>query len=1459
MPLRISIVIVLALVVLLVAGCVSDETTTSTTGAAPIVRLGFDGSLADAVSGRDSFLPRVAEFAPGRRGRALVAGRAPVRCPLPAGFDVERGTVDMWVRPDFDCRDNAYHILFDLPTGSKGRVYLIKSGKGGANGLFLCVVDERAVWLAANVFPGQGYEWKAGEWHRVGGSWDGARGLLVLAFDGEEVAVTRTAPWRLGGTARTFFLGGASGGGNLFRGRIDEFRLYREAAVQSVVAWARNTRDPKRTAWRVIDGDTDDLASWDGAGAPNWVEIDLPRPVRLAQVTVYPGALRYAAYPSTECSPRSYTVQGWVKGRWTPLAPPVSVPRYSGGSGVHRVTTDLRPTMLRRFRIYITDLYDGGCRVSSPNKAVVPPDERSVVIREIEWRTLEQVTAARRELVERRGNWGREIGAWRRRLEKDGRGVVSRALRYVYVGRLRTLEDELKRLSENDPEAPAAFGRRWEGVRAELAPWRECRVAPAETAVGPWPKGTVGRLELRVTPGETPHDFYPASMPLDLRVVEAALGHRVDPYRLRVVDLDAGGIETPSRFDRIAPARGALVWTMRDRSHTRFAVFFRPRSTQPPPAEATGTLGDCDRFYYDTVGRVGLPGNLWAATIVDWDGDGRRDIIAGRWTDYCHFWKNIGTRQDPAFSEREHWRVMDETDTPIVAKPRHPGLGFSIPMPVDFDGDGRLDLFMQTYYGEVPRFYRCLPDSNGVQEASRLPAGKRSRSRFPIVRSGVMPTGLEPGRVAFGDLDGDGRPDAVVVRRGAQSDRVQFQAGHGLSVEGRPVFGPAIPLDVEFVRNPAGSSRTVPALADIDADGDLDLFLCTPPRVLMFENTGVRRAWRFSRKPTIIQRNGKPFDTSEYYPWISWGDWDDDGDLDLVKCTGINVVLNQGDRRNCSLGKMIRPSSLQRRSIGRAGLRAPAVVDWDGDGRSDYITLGARGLDLRVSLRRGSFFKLPTSVAVDPNKLDWFGCPDPGEYYALYGNVKLVDWDADGDLDLFVTSEHSWRFGYIHVYENLGNGRFGPEIEWHPKPRHDYVAFVPGVHGQAALVTGEALVDFLSFRTSRHFDPNGGSIRFLFRPEWNRADKRVHTFFGTRQHPETAGVSALELKRFLTGAARHPPKKLPPPFALERTAEDRLRFRTWDTTLDTPPLGWGAGAWHEIEVRWGKAGRRILVDGKTLAADAAPVRPGKVGARFHIGSNPTFMVQRKREYPSRRAYHPTDFTQIVDGAIDDFEIRDTAGAALLTLAFDGNCDALQGAVGDRTTVGYRCTPGFADMNGDGRLDMIVMLNDGTRFNPGRLFLFANIGTKQNPTFDRGTPLELVGGIPFRCHVRTQVTPVDWDRDGRIDLILSTENCGQPINAAVDFFRNVGTRSRPVFDLRRPMNRLNAMLEAHHEVKLCAVDLTGNGVEDLVTSTDPGTRVIYRSFLEEAPVQVRIEAVVVRPGTSPLSSPSRSER
>jgi len=700
--------------------------------------------------------------------------------------------------------------------------------------------------------------------------------------------------------------------------------------------------------------------------------------------------------------------------------------------------------------------------------------------------------------------------------------------------------------------------------------------------------------------------------------------------------------------------------------------------------------------------------------------------------------------------------------------------------------------------------------------------------------------GLTSGKIAFGDLNGDGKPDAVVVKRQGDRAELLLHANDGLSADGRPVFAKPRAISAELPAEPFSHSRPVPALADIDADGDLDLFLYVAPYLWHYENTGTPKALRFAPRRKV-QRNGKPLTMNYYYPFVTWSDWDGDGDLDLVKCTGLSVYVNEGDARHLRLGKIARPKWRRQKSMGRTGLKAFDLVDWDGDGDLDHVQLSWRGTDLSVSEWQDGLFRRSTTVEVDACKRGWYGCPDPTEYYALYGNVKLVDWDHDRDLDLFITSEHSWRFGYIHYYENLGNYRFGPEVRLRPDAACDYVRFVPGKTDKAAEVDDKTFVDFLSYPCKGNFEPAEGSIRFWFKPNWNSDDGKPHYLFHTAQNPATYGVSSQDLKHYYIG--RKPDLKLRPPFAIYKTRQGTLQFQTWAQSLETKELDWRAGEWHQVEVGWGPpAGRYIAVDGVRLAASSQPAKVEPVGRRLHIGSQSVMHVQREREYPGRRKYHPTDWSFPANGAFDDFEIRSAVGKPLLTLHFDGHCDSVQGTTGNRTKIGYRCTPGFADLNGDGLPDVVMMIGDGTRWRTGQLYLFANVGTMTAPRLGRGVVLRHSGGDAFRCHVRTQATCVDWDRDGLIDLILSTENCGQESNCGVDFFKNVGTREKPIFGRRQPMHRLNALLDAHHEVKLCAVDLTGNGMEDLVTSTDPGTRVIYRSFLEEEPVAVKFVGI-----------------
>ncbi len=78
--------------------------------------------------------------------------------------------------------------------------------------------------------------------------------------------------------------------------------------------------------------------------------------------------------------------------------------------------------------------------------------------------------------------------------------------------------------------------------------------------------------------------------------------------------------------------------------------------------------------------------------------------------------------------------------------------------------------------------------------------------------------------------------------------------------------------------------------------------------------------------------------------------------------------------------------------------------------------------------------------------------------------------------------------------------------------------------------------------------------------------------------------------------------------------------------------------------------------------------------------------------------------------------------------------------------GY-ATPFVADWNGDGKFDVICGSSDG------RVYIFINEGTDKNPAFGKSQTLQ-VNNKELRLPSHTAVIAMDWDDDGKIDLLVS---------------------------------------------------------------------------------------------------------
>jgi RHS repeat-associated protein len=181
-------------------------------------------------------------------------------------------------------------------------------------------------------------------------------------------------------------------------------------------------------------------------------------------------------------------------------------------------------------------------------------------------------------------------------------------------------------------------------------------------------------------------------------------------------------------------------------------------------------------------------GSYNVPTFVDIDNDGDQDLFIGRVGSIAYY-KNTGTDASPAFT------LVTNTYSSITSNNRlRPAFG-------DTDNDGDFDLYVGKNTGEI-LFYK----NTGNQSSAVF----QLQTSFQIV---AQPYHATP---VLGDLDKDNDLDMLVGNSGGS---VVHYRNKG--TQSAPTF--------ELVSNPISDDyadwETVPALVDIDNDGDKDLFV----------------------------------------------------------------------------------------------------------------------------------------------------------------------------------------------------------------------------------------------------------------------------------------------------------------------------------------------------------------------------------------------------------------------------------------------------------------------------------------------------------------------------------------------------------------------------------------------------------------------------------------------------------
>lgn len=319
---------------------------------------------------------------------------------------------------------------------------------------------------------------------------------------------------------------------------------------------------------------------------------------------------------------------------------------------------------------------------------------------------------------------------------------------------------------------------------------------------------------------------------------------------------------------------------------------------------------------------------------------------------------------------------------------------------LDFDNDGKLDLLLING-GETPRGRSQSP----VRHALYRNLGN---GRFSDVteRSGLQKTSFYGMGVASADFDNDGFADIYIT--GYPSGALFRNNGDGTFRDITGSSGTANP-------KAWGSSA---AWFDYDRDGRLDLFIANYAE---FSFQDPLRC-EFEGKPVYCAQTNYKGSTSRLYRNKGDGtfedvsqssgvaaaagralgvvavDYDGDGLQDLfIACDATpNMLLRNRGNGSFENAGVDAEVAYNPDGIARAGMGVDAG-DVDGDGRPDFVVTNFDSEYHALYLNRG---KLPFEEATVQSRLAQFSKP-----YVGWG-VRMLDFDNDGDLDLFTVNGH---------------------------------------------------------------------------------------------------------------------------------------------------------------------------------------------------------------------------------------------------------------------------------------------------------------------------------------------------------------------------------------------------------------------------------------------------------------------
>ncbi len=303
---------------------------------------------------------------------------------------------------------------------------------------------------------------------------------------------------------------------------------------------------------------------------------------------------------------------------------------------------------------------------------------------------------------------------------------------------------------------------------------------------------------------------------------------------------------------------------------------------------------------------------------------------------------------------------------------------------VDYDMDGDMDILLAGNIGENDNDaeVKLYENNNGTYTV------------------GSLFSDISPGQsegVAWGDFDNDGDPDLIitgyenfpsVVTKLYRNDMGQF---------------------TEISTDIPGVSYGSVDWGDYDNDGDIDLLLTGN----VGDNTKITKVYRNDGADTDEDNLWHFHEVEVTLPGVGygsaqWGDYDLDGDLDILISAGsypysVWLYQNNGDNSFTSV------------TTGISNINGNSVwCDYNNDGYPDIIIAGDSSDGVVTKIFRNDASG-QSRAFTDINA----GLPG-----IEAGSVSCGDYDVDGDADILITGRTGDNEPITKLYENKGNDMF---------------------------------------------------------------------------------------------------------------------------------------------------------------------------------------------------------------------------------------------------------------------------------------------------------------------------------------------------------------------------------------------------------------------------------------------------